>query len=48
VDILELHLDIDTRSFEKTGVRGAMNINGHTTLVLDILEMAESFLERIL
>ena len=48
VDILEVNLDIDTRSFEKTGVRGTMNINGHTTLVLDILEMAESFLERIL
>ncbi len=48
VDILEVHLDIDTRSFEKTGVRGTMSINGHTTLVLDILEMAESFLERIL
>ncbi len=44
VDILEAHLDIDTRNFEQTGVKGTMNINGHTTLVVDILEMAESFL----
>jgi two-component system chemotaxis sensor kinase CheA len=48
VDILEVHFDIDTRSFEQPGVKGTMNINGHTTLIVDILEMADSFLGEVL
>lgn len=44
VDILEVHLEIDSRSFEQNGIKGTMSIDGHTTLVVDMMEMAESFL----
>ncbi len=44
VDILEVHLEIDSRSFEQKGIKGTMSIDGHTTLVVDMMEMAESFL----
>ena len=42
VDILELHLDVDENNFKQLGMKGTMNINGHTTLVLDIPETAEA------
>ncbi len=48
VDILEIHLDVDTGCFEQNGVKGTMNINGHTTLIVDTLEMAESLLGEVL
>ena len=42
VDILERHLDIDENNFRQPGMKGTMNIDGHTTLVLDIPETAEA------
>lgn len=43
VDILNMHLDVDEGSFKQFGIKGTMSINGHTTLVMDIMETAESF-----
>lgn len=42
VDILEIHLNVDSRSFEQKGIKGTMTINDHTTLVMDIMEVAET------
>ncbi len=42
VDILEVHLNVDGSNFKQPGIKGTMSIDGHTTLVMDILEIAES------
>ncbi len=46
VDILEIHLTVDEQSFQQKGIKGTMSINGHTTLVMDILEAAEVFWDK--
>ncbi len=43
VDILELHLNVDEQHFQQRGIKGTMSINGHTTLVMDVLEAAQVF-----
>jgi two-component system chemotaxis sensor kinase CheA len=42
VDIIQSHLNIDEKNFKNKGIRGTATINGHTTLVLDILKIANS------
>jgi len=42
VDILDVYLNVDDGNFKQPGIKGTMSINGHTTLVMDILETAES------
>lgn len=41
--IFDAHLYIDKGDFKRLGIKGTMSFNGHTTLVLDIPETAESF-----
>ncbi len=45
VDTLEVSLDIDEITLKQKGVKGSMVINNHTTLMLDIPEMAGHFLK---
>nr|WP_320189758.1 chemotaxis protein CheW [uncultured Desulfobacter sp.] len=41
VDILDVHLNIDDGNFNLPGIKGTMNINGHTTLVMDMQQMLQ-------
>ena len=41
VDILEVQLDIEEGHFKQPGIKGSMNINGHTTLVMDISQTVQ-------
>ncbi|MCG8550827.1 MAG: chemotaxis protein CheW [Desulfobacterales bacterium] len=41
VDILDVHLNVDDGNFDLPGIKGTMNINGHTTLVMDMRQTAQ-------
>ncbi len=44
VDTIEVNLNIDDGTLKQEGVKGSMIINDHTTLLIDIFEMARKFL----
>ncbi len=46
VDTIKVDLSIDDNTLKQVGIKGSMIINGHTTPLIDILEMAGQFLSK--